>query len=146
MRSALGPARVAEQRARESNGPTSLADAGRAVEEVRVRRPLGERRREQALRLLLLGKALEAHPRRFWQPRASIEGSCAEYRKEGRFRAQTATTFAQARFCGEPGEDLLSCGISSSLRSSWARARLHFSALRPDRPIRLNRRRSSSSS
>ena len=49
MRAALDPARVAEQRAREADGGAALPHSRRAVEEVRVRRPLGEGGVEQAL-------------------------------------------------------------------------------------------------
>ena len=60
MRAALDPARVAEQRAREADGGAALPHSRRAVEEVRVRRALGEGGVEQPSGLGLLRKALEA--------------------------------------------------------------------------------------
>src|SRR6185369_14053000 len=51
---------VAEQLGREAPRELALADARRAVEEVGVRRPLLQRRRQQALRLVLLRNGLEA--------------------------------------------------------------------------------------
>ena len=59
MRASVDAARVAEQRAGERAGGDALPDAGRAVEEVRVRRPVGERSLEEALRLPLLGDVSE---------------------------------------------------------------------------------------
>ena len=61
VRAALDAARVADQLAGEDGRRAALADPGRAVEEVGVRRPFRERGREKALRLRLLRKALEAH-------------------------------------------------------------------------------------
>ncbi len=52
---------VAEQLGREQECVISLADAGRPVQEIRVRRAFGERRREQTLRLELFGERGEAH-------------------------------------------------------------------------------------
>src|SRR5439155_25769866 len=60
VRAALDSAGIAEQRAREADGGAALPHAGRAVEEVRVRRALGEGGVEQAPGLGLLRKALEA--------------------------------------------------------------------------------------
>jgi hypothetical protein len=54
MRAPLRASRVAEEGARERQGEPPLADPARTVEKVRVRRPLGERRVEQPLRLFLL--------------------------------------------------------------------------------------------
>ena len=61
MGPALHAAGVADQRARERVCGAPLADPRRAVEEIRMRRPLRERRGEQALRLVLLRKAVEGH-------------------------------------------------------------------------------------
>jgi len=72
VRSALDPAWVAEQRAREADRGAALPHSGRAVEEVRVRWALREGGIEQAPGLGLLRKALEAchaPPSRF--PRAT---------------------------------------------------------------------------
>ena len=60
VRAALDAAGVAEQRAREADRGAALPHSRRAVEEVRVRRPLGEGGVEQAPGLGLLRKALEA--------------------------------------------------------------------------------------
>ena len=60
VRTALDAARVAEQRPREADRGAALADSRRPVEEVRVRRALGEGGVEQAASLGLLRKALEA--------------------------------------------------------------------------------------
>ena len=59
MRPFLDPARVAELRAGEREGSRRLADPCRAVEEERVRVAVGERRRQQPLRLELLGNVCE---------------------------------------------------------------------------------------
>ena len=64
VRAALDAHVVAEQLRREQEREPALADARRAVQEVRVRRSLGEGGREQALRLELLGDPVEAHRRR----------------------------------------------------------------------------------
>jgi hypothetical protein len=52
--------RVAEQLAREGERGPPLADPTGAVEEIRVRGPLGHRGAEEALGLVLLRKRLEA--------------------------------------------------------------------------------------
>ena len=59
MRAPLDPVAVADQLAGERDRGAPLADAGRPVEEVRVRGPFGERCAQQPLRLGLLRKALE---------------------------------------------------------------------------------------
>ena len=59
VRPFLDPARVAELHAGEREGSRRLADPCRAVEEKRVRAVVSERRREQALRLVLLGNVCE---------------------------------------------------------------------------------------
>ena len=59
VRPFLDPARVAELHAGEREGSRRLADPCRAVEEERVRAVVGERRRQQALRLELLGNVCE---------------------------------------------------------------------------------------
>ena len=60
MTAALDPRVVAEQLRREAARELPLADAGRAVEEIGVRRPFLQRRRQQPLRLVLLRNGLEA--------------------------------------------------------------------------------------
>ena len=60
MRAALDTTGIAEQRSREPERGAALPHARRPVEEVRVCRPLGQRSVEQAARLGLLRKALEA--------------------------------------------------------------------------------------
>ena len=50
---------VAEQLGREEEREVALADAGRAVQEIGVRRPLAQRGRQEALRLVLLRDGLE---------------------------------------------------------------------------------------
>ena len=60
MAAALDAQVVAEQLGREAPRELPLADAGRAVEEVGVRRPVLQRRRQQPLRLVLLRNGLEA--------------------------------------------------------------------------------------
>ena len=60
MRTALDPARVAEEHAGEPERGAALPHSGRPVEEVRVRRALGEGGVEQPARFGLLRKALEA--------------------------------------------------------------------------------------
>ena len=61
MRPPLDASGVADQLAGEGVRRAALADPGRPVEEVRVCRSLRQPGGEQALRLLLLRKALEAH-------------------------------------------------------------------------------------
>ncbi len=79
-----------EQRAREHERGLALADAGRAVEQVRVRRALAERRLEQARRLELLREARErAH------------GSPSRCRREGaRRRRRRSARDGRRRACG----------------------------------------------
>ena len=60
VRAAGDPVGVAEQLAGERGRGRALSDAGRPVQEVRVRRPIGQSRAEEALRLRLLRKGLEA--------------------------------------------------------------------------------------
>ncbi len=60
MRTALDTAGVAQEHAREPECRAPLPHSGRPVEEVRVRRALGERGVEQPAGLGLLRKALEA--------------------------------------------------------------------------------------
>ena len=60
MAAALDARVVAEQLGREAPRELALADAGRAVEEVRVRRAFLQGRREQPLRFVLLRNGLEA--------------------------------------------------------------------------------------
>ena len=76
-----GPASPSSSAAKAS-ASAPLADARRPVEEVGVRRPLRERRREQALRLLLLGNAVEA---------AARQRTCAQLRRESRATSSAAT-------------------------------------------------------
>ena len=59
MGAPLHPCVVAEQLGGEQDREVALPDAGRAVQEIRVRRPLGERRGEQALRLVLFRYGFE---------------------------------------------------------------------------------------
>ena len=61
MRAPLDACVLAEQLGREEHREGALADAGRPVQQVRVRRPLGERSRQQALRLVLLRDGGERH-------------------------------------------------------------------------------------
>jgi len=61
MRPSLHARVVAEQLGREEQGEVALADAGRAVEEIRVRRAFRQGGREEALRLELFGQRVEAH-------------------------------------------------------------------------------------
>ena len=60
MSAALDARVVAEQLRREAARELPLADAGWAVEEIGVRRPFLQRRRQQPLRLVLLRNGLEA--------------------------------------------------------------------------------------
>ena len=60
MAAALDARVVAEQLGREAPRELPLADPGRAVEEIGVRRPLLQRGRQQPLRLVLLRNGLEA--------------------------------------------------------------------------------------
>ena len=68
-------ARRTDELPRERPGKLSLADPVRAVEEVCVRRPLVERRVQQALRLLLLGEAVE--PRHSATSAPTVAVTCA---------------------------------------------------------------------
>src|SRR5204863_9087972 len=61
MRPALDACAVAEQRGGEEKRCPLLADAGRAVQEVRVRGAFAERGFEQTLGVELLGNRLERH-------------------------------------------------------------------------------------
>src|SRR6185312_3752495 len=75
MRPALDAATVSDQLAGKGDGGRALADAGRAVEEVRVRGPfVRDGRPQQALCLCLLRKAVEGvHGSPLRSPRA---GGC----------------------------------------------------------------------
>ena len=69
MRPGVDPSRVAQQRAGQGQGGRVLPDPGRAVEEVRVRRMLGEGGLEQPLGLGLLGDVSEGGHGHPWRPR-----------------------------------------------------------------------------
>ena len=77
MRAASDSRVAAEQLGGKGERERPLAHSRRAVEEVRVRRPLGERRREQALRLVLLRKAVEG--RQGSRARSRPAGGCRRW-------------------------------------------------------------------
>jgi hypothetical protein len=52
---------ISEQLGREEERDCALADTGRTVQQIRVRRALGERCGQQALCLVLLGDGRERH-------------------------------------------------------------------------------------
>ena len=80
VRAALDALAVAEQLAGEGARRQPLPDAGRTVEEVGVRRPVGERRAEQPLRLVLLERA----------PRSSQRSSSARPNRRRELRPAAA--------------------------------------------------------
>ena len=71
------PARVAELRSGERERSRRLADARRAVEEKGVRVAVAERRREQPLRLVLLGDVREGIGRHDAAPAATAISSAS---------------------------------------------------------------------